>query len=98
VRLSRPRVLLRTVLLLVGAGFMAWKAIEAWQASGAAAEPQEAVLLSRIAMVEALVAALALAAAIVAALSLRARVRRRTLTLHDVRDPETPRDPETRAQ
>ena len=69
-RLSRPRVLLRAVLLAVGGAFMLWRAWEA-RAAGAAAEGGEAALLSRVALVEALVGALALVAAGVALLALR---------------------------
>lgn len=79
-RLSRPRVLLRAVLLATGGAFMAWKAIDARRGAAGATGP-EALLLERFALVWALVAALALATAAVALLSLRRRPRRHTLHL-----------------
>jgi hypothetical protein len=92
VRLSRPRVLLRAALLAVGGAFMLWRAWEA-RAAGAAAEGGEAVLLSRVALVEALVGALALVAAGVALLALRRRPRTHTLHLGDLPGPgRGPRD------
>ncbi len=86
VRLSRPRVLIRAGLLLVGGAFMLVKAWGAYRGAGAA-EPADAVLLHRIALVEALVGALALAAAAMALLALRRRRRTRTLHLDDVDRP-----------
>ncbi len=81
-RLSRPRVLLRLVLLLVGATFMAWKAWDTERASGVAGlAPGDALLLHRIALVELLLAVLALGTALAAGLSLRARPARRRLGL-----------------
>jgi len=82
VRLSRPRVLLRLVLLLVGAGFMAWKAWDTELASGRAGlAPGEALRLHRIALVELLLSVLAAGTAAAAGLSLRARSPRRRLGL-----------------
>lgn len=86
-RLSRPRVLIRAVLLLVGGGFMLVKALAARRAAGAVALPADAALLERIALVEALVGVLALAAAGMALLALRRRKRTRTLQLKDVERP-----------
>ncbi len=86
-RLSRPRVLIRAALLLVGGAFMLVKALEARRAAGAVATPADAALLSRIALVEALVGVLALAAAGMAILALRRRKRTRTLRLKDVERP-----------
>ncbi len=70
--------------------------VKAWEARRGAglAEPADAVLLQRIALVEALVGVLALAAAGMALLALRRRKRARTLHLDDVeRHPERPRAP-----
>jgi hypothetical protein len=63
---------------------MLWKAWEAYRASQAE-RGGDALLLGRIALVEALVGALALAAAVIAALALRPRPRRRTLDLGGAR-------------
>lgn len=82
VRLSRPRVLLRAALLLVGGAFMLVKAWQAW--AGARVPGGDPVLLGRIALVEALVGVLALVAAGVALLSLRRRRRTHTLHLDDL--------------
>ncbi|HYG69286.1 MAG TPA: hypothetical protein VD838_16560, partial [Anaeromyxobacteraceae bacterium] len=82
-RLSRSRVFLRAVLLVVGGAFMLWKAVDAFRsASGSAGD--EGVLLEWIAAVEALVGVLALVAAGVALRSLRPRQRKHTLVLRDV--------------
>jgi hypothetical protein len=77
-------VLLRAVLLLVGGGFMLWRA---WETNrGALLESGgDALLLRRMALVEGLVGALALGAAVIAVLALRPRRRRRTLDLGDAR-------------
>ncbi len=84
VRLSRPRVLLRLVLLLVGAGFVGWRAWQTEQASRLAGLPSgDALLLHRIAAIELLLAILALGAALAAGLSLRRRASRRRLGLVD---------------
>jgi len=89
VRLSRPRVLLRLVLLLVGAGFMAWKAWDTEQASHPAGlEPGASLLLHRIAMVELLLAVLALGTAAAAGLALRRRPTRRPLGLVPPKPPD----------
>jgi hypothetical protein len=88
VRLSRPRVLLRLVLLLVGAGFVGWRAWETELASRAAGLPAgDALLLHRVAAIELLLALLALGAAGAAGLALRRRVHRRRLGLADPRGP-----------
>ncbi len=84
VRLSRPRVLLRLVLLLVGAGFMSWKAWDTERTSvGAGLAPGEELLLHRIAAIELLLALLALGTAVAAGLALRRRASRRRLGLVD---------------
>ncbi len=83
-RLSRPRLLLRVTLLVVAAGFMLWKAWEAHLAAGAAAGTPAAVLLSRVALVEALLGVLGLVAAGVALNALRTRKRAHTLRLGDL--------------
>jgi hypothetical protein len=89
VRLSRPRVLLRLVLLLVGAGFMAWKAWDTELASRAAGlAPGAALLLHRIALVELLLAVLALGTAAAAGLALRGRPARRPLGLAPPKPPD----------
>ncbi len=82
-RLSRPRVLLRAVLLVVASAFLLWKA---WGAHLATREAggSGALLLSRIALVEALLGVLGLVAAGVALLALRARKRTHTLRLGDL--------------
>jgi len=88
VHLSRPRVLLRLVLLLVGAGFMAWKGWDTDQAARVAGlPPGQALLLHRVALVEALLAALALGTAVAAGLALRRRPARRPLGLVDPKPP-----------
>jgi hypothetical protein len=70
------------VLLLVGAGFMAWKGWETGLASRAAGlAPGDALLLHRVALVELLLAVLALATAVAAGLALRKRPARRRLGL-----------------
>jgi hypothetical protein len=82
VRISRPRLLLRIALLLVAAGFMAWKAWEARQGSLAPGlDPGAALLLHRVALIEALLALLALGTALAAGLALRARPHRKLLKL-----------------
>ena len=83
-RLSRPRVLLRLVLLLVGAGFIGWRAWETELASRAAGlAPGDALLLHRMAGIELLLALLALGTAGAAGLALRRRTHRRKLGLVD---------------
>jgi hypothetical protein len=82
VRLSRSRVLLRLALLLVGVGFMSWKAWDTELASRAAGlAPGGALLLHRIALVELLLAVLALGTAAAAGLALRRRPARRRIGL-----------------
>ena len=81
--LSRSRVLVRAALLAIGGGFMLWKAWEA-RAAAALADAPHALLLRRVALVEALVGVLALAAAGMALLALRRRRRRHTLHLGDL--------------
>jgi hypothetical protein len=82
VRLSRPRLLLRAGLLLLGGGFMLWRAWEARLGARAGGlDPGAALLLDRVAWVEALVGLLALATAAVALVSLRRRPRRHLLHL-----------------
>ena len=90
-RLSRPRVLLRAALLAVGGGYLLWRA---WEARGAGREAYgaSALLLSRVALVEALMGALGLAAAAVALLALRRRRRTHTLHLSDLPPPGPPTD------
>ncbi len=84
VRLSRPRVLLRLVLLLVGAGFMSWRAWEtALAARVAGLAPGDALLLQRVAAIELLLALLALGVAVAASLALRRRRARHRLGLVD---------------
>ncbi len=87
VRLSRPRVLLRAVLLVVTGAFMLWKAWGAHLAARQAPGTSEVLLLSRIALVEALLGMLGLAAAGVALLTLRKRRRTHTLRLGDLGPP-----------
>jgi hypothetical protein len=82
VRLSRSRLLLRILLLLVVSGFMAWKAWEARQGSLAGGlAPGTALLLHRVALIEALLALLALGTAAAAGLALRSRPHRKLLRL-----------------
>ena len=78
-RLSRPRLVLRAILLTVGGGFMLWKAWESTHAAGASGG--DALLLRSVTLVEALVGVLALGAAGIALLALRRRARRHTLDL-----------------
>jgi hypothetical protein len=88
VRLSRPRVLLRLVLLLVGASFMTWRAWETELAARLAGPaPGDALLLHRVAAIELLLALLALGAAVAASLALRRRQARRRLGLVDLPPP-----------
>lgn len=82
-RLSRNRVLLRAVLLVVGGAFMLWKAVDALLAAPHVGG-SGGVLLRRVAAVEALIGVLALGAALIALLSLRTKRRKHTLVLRDV--------------
>ena len=94
-RLSKPRLILRAALLVFLAGFMAWRARDTGLA---AAEPgldaASARLLSRVALVEWVLAGLALLTAGVAALALRARpARQRPHLSGDRTDPADPAGP-----
>jgi hypothetical protein len=80
VRLSPARLVLRSALLLVGGGFMLWRAWEARAAARLLPGP-ERVLGDRIALVEALVGVLAAGTGILALLPLRRRQRRHSLHL-----------------
>jgi hypothetical protein len=80
VRISRGRLALRGVLLLVGGAFMAWKAWETRAAAVAGSGPERA-LGERIAAVEALVALLAVLTAVAALWRLRRKERRHSLHL-----------------
>lgn len=81
-RLSRPRVILRAVLLLVLAAFMAWRARDTGRtAAQAGLEPGDAVLLGRIALLEWVLAGLALITGGAALLTLRQRPRTHSLHL-----------------
>lgn len=84
VRLSRPRVVLRAVLLVAASAFMLWKAWEAHLAAQEAPATPGALLLSRIALVEGLLGILGLAAAGMALMALRARKRTHTLRLSEL--------------
>jgi hypothetical protein len=78
------------VLLLVATGFMTWRALETWRtAAGPGLAPDGARLLSRIALVEGILAGLALLTAVVALVSLRRRPRQQSLHLA----PSAPADP-----
>lgn len=81
-RLSRPRLALRALLLVVLAGFMAWRARQTGQAAAApGVEPGGALMLSRIALVEWVLAGLALLTAGGALLALRRHPRTHSLHL-----------------
>jgi hypothetical protein len=82
VRLSKPRLFLRAALLLFLAGFMAWRAVETSRTAAAPGlEPAGATMLSRIALIEWILAGLAVLTAGAALLSLRQRPRTRPLHL-----------------
>ena len=85
-RISRGRFHLRLVLLLVGGGFIAWRAWETRQAalsrSGA-----DRVLGERLALVMVLVAFLAILTAMALAWQTRRRDRRHSLQLGAIRSP-----------
>lgn len=83
-RLSRTRVLLRGLLLVVAGAFMLWKSWGAHLAAREASGAPGAVLLSRIALVELLLGILGLAAAGVAFVALRPRKRTHMLRLSDL--------------
>jgi hypothetical protein len=80
--MTRPRLLLRAILLATGGAFMLWKAFDASREGHSLADG-DALLLQRIAIIEALVGVLALGAAAFAAAALRPRRRKRTLDLHE---------------
>jgi len=80
VRISRGRLLLRVALLLVGGGFMAWRAVETRRAA-LGLTGAERVLGERLALVMGLVGALALLTALVVTWQLRRRERRPSLRL-----------------
>jgi hypothetical protein len=80
VRISRGRLLLRVALLLVGGGFMAWRAIETRRAA-LGLTGAERVLGERLALVMALVSLLALLTAGGVAWQARRRERRPSLRL-----------------
>jgi hypothetical protein len=74
VRLSKPRLVLRAVLLLVLAGFMAFRAKQTGQsAAEPGLPPAGATMLSRIALVEWVLCGLAVLTAGAALLALRRR-------------------------
>ena len=79
-RISRGRLLLRVALLLVGGGFMAWRALET-RRSALGMTGAERVLGERLALVMALVAVLALLTAGAVAWQTRRRERRPSLRL-----------------
>ena len=95
-RLSRGRLFLRVVLLLVGGGFMAWRALEAWRAA-AGQSGSGRVLAERLAAVVALVGLLAILTAATVAWQMRpGRARARPmLRLGEAggAGPETPAAP-----
>jgi hypothetical protein len=80
--MTRPRLLLRAILLATGGAFMLWKAFDASREARSLADG-DGLLLQRIAIIEALVGVLALGAAAFAAAALRPRRRKRTLDLHE---------------
>jgi membrane protein implicated in regulation of membrane protease activity len=80
VRISRGRLLLRVALLLVGGGFMVWRALETRSAALTQAGADR-VLGERLALVMALVGLLALLTAAVVAWQSRRRERRHSLHL-----------------
>jgi hypothetical protein len=82
VRISRGRLLLRVALLLVGGGFMEWRALETRRAALRQAGADR-VLGERLSLVMALVGLLALLTAGVVAWQLRRRERRHSLRLRD---------------
>lgn len=81
-RLSKPRLVLRAALLTFLAGFMAWRALETGRtAAGPGLEPGGAQMLSRIAVIEWILAGLALLTAGAALFALRPRPRAHSLHL-----------------
>jgi len=89
VRISRGRLLLRAALLLVGGGFMGWRA---WETRLAALQQTGAsrVLGERLALAMALLALLALLTAGGVAWQLRRRERRHSLHLPGASPPAPP--------
>jgi hypothetical protein len=79
-RLSRPRVLVRVLLLSAGGFWMLWRAWAMHSAIAGLADA-EAALQQRLALVWALMGALAVATAAAALRSLRPRPRQHTLHL-----------------
>jgi purine-cytosine permease-like protein len=80
VRISRGRLLLRAVLLVLGGGYMGWRAWETRQAAQTLTGA-ERVLGERLALVMGLVGLLALLIAILVTWQLRSRERRHSLHL-----------------
>lgn len=81
-RLSKPRLLLRAALLLVLAGFMAWRAVETDRnAAAPGVEPEGARLLSRVATLEWILCGLAVLTAGAALFALRKQARTHSLHL-----------------
>lgn len=90
-RLSRPRLLLRAALLVFLAGFMAWRARDTGLSSAEPGlEAGAALLLSRIALLEWVLAGLALVVAGAALLRLRPGSRQRSPRLDGAPDPGEP--------
>ncbi|HSN92528.1 MAG TPA: hypothetical protein VLS93_14950 [Anaeromyxobacteraceae bacterium] len=87
-RVSRPRLFLRAVLLAAGGGYMVWHALDLWHGSRGL-DPAEALLRQRFALLWALVALVAFVTAAVALFPLRRRAPRRPLHL-DRRDAPGP--------
>jgi hypothetical protein len=82
-------VVLRVVLLAAGGLWLLARAAQVWRGPGPA-DPAAAVLQSRLAIVQALVAALALLTAAAAASSLRRRRRAPTLRLREPAEDDEP--------
>jgi len=82
VRLSRPRLILRASLLVLVGAFMTWRGFETRATAGQpGVDPSAAVTLSRIALVEWILAGLAIVTAGAALLSLRQKPRQHSLHL-----------------
>lgn len=91
-RLSRPRLLLRAALLVLVGAFMTWRGFETRATAGQpGVDAAAAVTLSRIALVEWILAGLALLTAGAALLSLRRKPRQHSLHLGG--DDEPPAGP-----
>jgi uncharacterized membrane protein YcjF (UPF0283 family) len=94
VRLSPWRIVLRAGLLLVGAAFMAWRAMHTRSlAQMPGMDAGNAVTLGRIAWVEWILCSLALLTAVVALASLRRRPPRQRLTLPGTGGPPRREEP-----